>query len=432
MSFNTAGLSLDQAPPLSIPATFFLTAPAAMLAAGVWLLIHAEAPLTSAWHPTTVVLTHLGTLGFLGAVMLGAMYQMVPVVAGAPVPGIRLAHGVHLLFVLGLAGLLIGLGGGPRQLIVPCGIGLTASLVLFLLPAAVAVIRGSVSSATVGGMALALLSLAGLVALGLTMAWGHGTGRFPGPRNWWVQVHLVVGLLGWVGMLIASVSWQVVPMFYLAPEPGRLVRRAVPALTLIGVALPAVLLLLGPAPATASRQLALAAVPAVLAIWLIHPVSTLLRIRGRSRRRPDASLWFWKLGLAVALVLGPLAMLAHLSRDPRWPILLVFLAAWGWAGAIVHGMLGRIISFLVWFHRFSHLVGKVPVPSMRKILPERHVKTSFWLHAASLVLGSAAILAGDGLLARATGLALAATAVSLAAAMVRALRMPAPAIDPPA
>ena len=66
-----------------------------MLASGLLLAFAGAAALASRWLPLAFALTHLGTLGFLCSVMFGALYQMIPVVAGSPVPGARLAHAVH-------------------------------------------------------------------------------------------------------------------------------------------------------------------------------------------------------------------------------------------------------------------------------------------------------------------------------------------------
>jgi hypothetical protein len=94
---------------------------------------------------------------------------------------------------------------------------------------------------------------------------------------------------------------------------------------------------------------------------------------------------------------------------------------------IVHGMLTRIVPFLVWFHRFAPLVGKVPVPSVKGLLPDRWTRVGFALHVAGLVAGAAAILSRDAILARLAGLLLLATAVSLEAALIHVLRQrPAP------
>src|SRR5574340_1380557 len=83
-----AGLSFDQAPPFSLPLRFFLTAPLFLLAAA-GLVVQAPEALASRWTPQALALTHALTLGFLAMVMLGALTQMLPVVAGSKLPAPR-------------------------------------------------------------------------------------------------------------------------------------------------------------------------------------------------------------------------------------------------------------------------------------------------------------------------------------------------------
>jgi hypothetical protein len=85
---------------------------------------------------------------------------------------------------------------------------------------------------------------------------------------------------------------------------------------------------------------------------------------------------------------------------------------------IIHGMLTRIVPFLVWFHRFASLVGEVPVPSVRGLLPDGWTRFGFGLHGASVVAGAVGITSGSGLLIRLTGLLVLATAVSLGRSLI--------------
>ena len=87
----------------------------------------------------------------------------------------------------------------------------------------------------------------------------------------------------------------------------------------------------------------------------------------------------------------------------------------------MHGMLGRIVPFLVWFHRYSARVGLEPVPTMRSLLPQKTVKISFVLHMASVMAGVAAIVFQIDRLAQLTGLLLVTTAISLAAILIHVL-----------
>ena len=89
---------------------------------------------------------------------------------------------------------------------------------------------------------------------------------------------------------------------------------------------------------------------------------------------------------------------------------------------IVHGMLGKIVPFLVWFHRFSKRVGTAPVPSMKQLLPDRYPRIGFALHLFTLLLGLVALATGVDALVRATGIGLCATGAAMFVSVLRPLR----------
>jgi hypothetical protein len=424
---RAGGLRLDQAPPLAIPVTFFASAPFAMFAAGALLAWIGSFVLTTHWLPQTLALTHLGTLGFLAMVMMGALYQIIPVVAGARVRGVRIAHVVHALLVLGLGGLVTGLLTAASRVTFFSMLVLALALLLFLPPVAVALARAPTRNESVTGMRLAVANLFVVGFLGLWMAHGHIGMEFPGPRSLWIQVHLGVGFLGWVGCLISAVSWQVLPMFYMASSQRRGLKRATLGLVALGVLLPVTVLILDlggwlPEGWPASAHLAaLGVLPAGFSVWVLQPALLLLGLSRRRRRRVDHSRLFWYAGLCVAFLAAATAPAAYLLPHPRWGLLLGWLAIWGWAGMIVHGMLTRIVPFLVWFHRFSPLVGRARVPSLRGLLPDRWIRRGFFLHLAALVVGVAAIASGLDWLARLTGLGLMATAAQLGSSIFHVL-----------
>ncbi len=425
---QTGGLSLEQAPPLAIPLSFFMTAPLAVVAAGLVLLRYGTAALTTGWAPLTLCLTHLGTLGFLTMVMMGALYQMTAVVAGSPVPRVRLAHLVHAGFTAGVAGVCWGTARfEPRVVFIAIAV-LGIALLFFIIPVGRALAKAPTRNETVLGMRAALACFVVAGFLGLWMAHGFSGMRFPGPRPLWVQVHLSVALLGWVGGLIGAVSWQVLPMFYLANPVAPTIKRATYQMTLVGVALPVVILILDyvGAPGVTGRRtdqlVAVATLPALIAVWGLHPVVSFRSLLGRRRQRIDASLLFWRAALLIAPLVGLAAVATYLLASPRFGLLFVWLALWGWAGMIVHGMLTRIVPFLVWFHRFAPLVGRVRVPSVRGLLPDAWTRHSFGLHVATLLVGIAAILSGSDTLARLLGVSLLLVAGSLLRSLVHVAR----------
>jgi hypothetical protein len=426
---NQDGLRLDQAPPLRVPLAFFATAALFLGVAGWVLVTDGASVFSSPWSPVTLGLTHLGTLGFLSMAMLGALFQMTPVVAAVPVPSVRLAHGVQGLVAVGTAGLAAalaaGLGASPAWRNGAALVALATGLALFVGPVAVALSRSRTPGETVTGMRLAVACLVALAVLGVWMAWGYVDFQFPGSRRLWTQVHLTVALGGWVGGLVTAVSWQVVPMFYLAAPVPQAWRRVVLGGVTLGVA--AALMVLVSAHAGLrwpDPQLAagLAALPVVLAVGWAHPLLLWRSLRARKRRRSDPSLLAWKAGLVHAFLLPPLAAAALLSTAAAPSLLFGWLAVWGWAGLIVHGMLTRIVPFLVWFHRFSRLVGLQPTPPMNRLWPAQLQQVGLGLHLASVYLGVAAIATGWDVAARVTGGLVAATAAVLAVGLYRTWR----------
>ncbi len=423
-----ARLSLQGAPPIEVPVSFFVTAPLFLAAAGVLVLLGGADALANRWLPATLAAAHLGTLGFVSMVMLGALYQMVAVVVGSPVPWLRSAHVVHALFALGAAAFCWGVARAQPAVVFAAIAVLTFGVGLFLVPVGIALFRAHSLDATVFGIRSAVACFFLAAAAGIWMAHGFSGMGFPGSRVLWSQAHLCIALLGWVGALIAAVSWQVLPMFYLAPHAPDALKWTVQILAAVGALGPAILLgvdysgLLGERPLALEPIAAAAAAPGIFAVWLLHPCAGAWCLAKRRRRRVDGSLRFWQVGLAMA-PLTALAAVAAWSLDaPRWGVLFGWLALWGWVGMIMHGMLTRIVPFLVWLHRFAPLVGEIRVPSVKKLHPDALTRFGFALHLGSLLLGIVAILTASDLLCRLTGISLVASAASIAYLVVHVLR----------
>lgn len=408
------GLRTDQAPPLHVPTMFYLVAPVSLAVAGGMMLLHPQ-DFGHRWTPGLLAATHLVTLGYLGSIMLGSVYQVAPVVAGAPVPAARTAGAVLACWVLGVAALVAAFLGLP--LFELAAVLLAAALLAFLGPVGLALARAPTRGATVGGMRAAAFGLLLTATLGISGALVRGGGLEFDLMSL-VNAHAGVGALVWVGGLLTAVSWQVVPMFYLAAPPPRwslwptvlAVATTGPALTMAGLA------------GVGDLAIGAVALPLAVVVWGVHPVVTARAIHGRRRKRADFSLRFWLAGLACGGTCLMLFIGAVLGVDPRWALALGWTAGVGWAGLITHGMLSRIVPFLVWFHRFSPLLGKVPVPTMRELLPEARLRPALALHVATVVAGLLAILTSATILVSMTGACLLATSVLLWLNLANTLR----------
>lgn len=373
-------LTLDQGPDLQAPVRFFLTAPLFGVLAAFGLMIGGPAILISRWTPQLLGITHFMTVGFLSMAMCGALFQLLPVVAGAAIYRASVVSIVlHRLLVVGSLTLGLGLWSGSR-------IGLVGAIASLAIAAVVvgsmvchAWLRASTHRPTVVAMGGAVLAFLAAAGLGLVLAAGHAGAPFGVVRDL-TDLHARVGLVGWVAVLVIGVAYQVVPMFQLTPAyPHGLSILLVPTLLAALVASGAELLR-WPAEVT-------------VAIGLATFAALTLRLQSRRRRpRSDVTLKYWRLAmicLLFAVVLWTThALFPSTLGDSHLSVALGVLYIVGFGTSVISGMLYKIVPFLVWLHvQRGHLVAVAqrgrPV-TMAGLIPEARGRLQFIIHLAGV------------------------------------------------
>lgn len=383
-------LAFQQSPHLSTPLRFFLSAPAFALLAAILLLWQGPSALSSRWSSAMLALTHLFTLGFLASVMIGALLQILPVVTRAPVPQSKLtASGIHLFLTLGtllLAGAFLTNWALLFKLALAC---LSAAFGWFLTVCTIGLWQAPTTraNATLFAVRMALASLLITVTLGITLGltlagaftWPH---QLPTPLL--TDLHVGWGLIGWVGLLMMGVAFQVVPMFQVTPiYPARATRWL--AGSLFGG-----LLLWSVALATlrssdhwVSRSIGVL----LLAGYLIFGLTTLYLLHRRKRPKPEATTWFWRTAMFSLLFCGAIWILQWIADFPQLTLPLGILFVVGFAYSAVNGMLYKIVPFLIWYHLQQLTERRGPkLPNVNQIVPEKMATRQFVAHSVALSL----------------------------------------------
>lgn len=387
----TAGLNTMQAPPISVPFRFFLTAPLFVLLAAAVMLWHGGDLFASRWSPATLAAVHLLTIGFMTMAMVGAMMQILPVLVGAPVAVPRLVAGiVHPALLVGTllfaAGFLLLQPVLLRIAIALLGLGLA----VFFIAMVRAFFTIRTPTPTVVSIWLATAALVVTLLFGLMLGSSHSWGTAL-PSAALRDLHPAWGLMGWTGLLVAGVAYHVVPMFQVTPGFPRWLTRGFGAAVFLALTL---FTLLQWQPDAAWRMPALACMAVLIAVYLALAAVTLRLQTQRRRRLPDVTLEFWRLGMAstalAALLWGSqqVPMLAFAQAD----VLLGVLAIVGAAMSFISGMLCKIVPFLAWFHLQALAASPEATPSMKGMLPEPAQRLQLRLHLAALLLCAAAAL----------------------------------------
>ncbi|WP_313168618.1 permease [Massilia oculi] len=379
-------LSYAAMPALRVPLPFMLAAPCFALAAALLLVWQGEAALVLRWTPVTLSMTHLLVLGFLTMTIVGALFQLLPVTAGVAVPLARqVAVFCWCALALGTALLAaaLGLGLGPTAFQLAAGLlGSAGFVFLSAIGAAIARPVPAVAKPLVEGVRYAAAALAITIAIGAALAlYLGGVGMVDAPLL--TDIHATWGLVGWVIVLTAAVSFQVIPMFQGTATYPRLLETWLPPLVFV--------LLFGWSAAKLldAAWWRLACEIGIGALLLLY-VATTVSWLGRRKRKPDTGTRYWLLAMGSLL----LAALLHFipfelvfDSVDALPLLSGVLVIVGCAMSAVNGMLYKIVPFLVWYHlAHDERLPRERIPKMSAVLGESQAARQWRWHLAGLAL----------------------------------------------
>ncbi len=374
-------LNTEQAPPISVPLRFFTAAPMFLLLAALMLMFGADNPFANIHSPALLAATHCVTLGFMTMIMLGAMQQILPVVIGSPMHASRMTAWITFLPLLSGALLLpAGFMLGEPVLLNLAWPLLGLAFVAFISASLVSLALSPAYNATKTAMLLSILALSGAIAFGMLLAHGYAAGLLL-PYAKLTVAHASLALGGWVMLLVVGVSYQVVPMFQLTPNYPKWLSKGLAPFIFIVLLLGLLSLLLEGKPywlVTVTQGL----------FWFLAGCYAVITLRlqcNRRRRVADATLSFFRLGM-MALICAALFALATLFFPDidgfATESAVMFIL--GFAMSLIHGMLYKIVPFLVWFHLFRGGV-KSAVPNLKEIIPEIWKWRHLWLHRSTLL-----------------------------------------------
>ena len=394
-----------------IPVGYLTCAAAAFLVAAAGIVWLAPDLAGHYYHPRVLALTHTVTLGWITLAIMGASYQLIPVVLERPIWSESLARwqlGVLAVAVVGMvAHFYLGTWPGLAWAAALLGIGVTMHLVNVALS-----LGCSVPSTFTGRLIVAGHAGLGLTTVfGLVLAVNHLRPFLPGEFFPTLHAHVHLALLGWVSPMILGVAARVYPMFFLASAPRTWATRVQLWGLVIGV--PSVVAgLLG------GRALLPVGAVAGAAALLTHAFWVIQMAHGRRRPALDWGLRFTLTGTAFvppATALG-LALAADVS-GPRAALVYAVVALGGWISLTIVGMMLKIVPFLVWYHVYSPRAGREPVPTLIQLSSPMLEGWSYALLSGGVLLLGVSVLKGDAGLIRIAGVVLLLGALAFAGAL---------------
>jgi hypothetical protein len=367
--------AIEMAPPFSLVSNYFIVASLALLLVmTAFPFIGIESPLLA--FPVAGFL-HAYLLGFILMVIIGALYQLVPVVLEAPFytqKGSALLFYVYAIGVVLLSGgmfleipILMHAGGGA----VYAALSLFAVLLLL-----------SFAGVTRWGLVPLFLLLASVallagISFGMVLLVGMTGGAIEVDIVALLIKHAVLSLGGFVMLIVMGVSLVLLPMFSLSHGVSTLYSK---------IALVCMVGGFGAAMANA-----------FMLMWCLLGAGVLLYVMQSAhilykRMRKKKEVWFYNVSMALASLVGAVVLgaMSLFSSDETTLKAALFLFLVGFGFHFVSGHLYKILPFLIWYEFISPLVGKQKVPMLHEMIDEFYANAQLILGA----IGSVVFVAG--------------------------------------
>lgn len=376
-------ISQEFAPPFKLIAPYFIIG-VLVYALSVFLLFSFD--ITTLSHLDSSVLSwiHLLLLGFIMMVIFGAMAQLVPVVLEVGHFAVELYYIIYPLLFIGTFMMVIGFALLPA-LLPYGGLVVLISLMVFIFETFMTLRRVKKFNLVMTSVALANSFLFLGLIFGIVMALGYA-GVISVDIMSLLKGHIYLVFIGYVGVTIMGMSMVLLPMFWLSHSFSW--KSVTYALWLVTFGV------LSISVASLFESVYLEYAGYILTLSALFLYFNQMYIIYKTRVRLENDIYFRSMlvsyiALFISLVLG---LIYLFTPSPTLLLAIGWVVIFGYVTFMIVGHLYKIVPFLVWFERFSPLVGKEKVPMLADMLPLRSSNLQFVFSLSGIAVGFISIL----------------------------------------
>ena len=376
-------ITRDFAPPFKLIAPFFIIGAIFYLVSNFMLFGFSVEQFTYTSDMSLISWAHIFLLGFVMMTIFGAMAQLIPVVLERGHFSVDLYYVIWPLLTIGV--LMMAYGFVYNHLTLSFG-GMVVLIAMMIFSVEVFLTIKDVKKfdlVVVSVMVSNIFLIMGIV-IGFIMALTFA-GFISTDVMLLVKSHIYLLIGGYVFITIMAFSYILIPMFGLAHGFSTKPLKLAIFLQTVGVILVFISSLSGSN--TISKLGYICSLFSVISyFYLIYTVN-----QTRARKQNDMyiiSLLVAFIFFATGLVFGCLHVT---SANDMYAVLSGWLIFVGFFGFMISGHLYKIVPFLVWYERFSPLVGKQKVPMLADMVPTKSANFQILFTCIGIILESFAI-----------------------------------------
>ena len=374
---NLMNISQQFAPPFKLVGSFFVSA-MLILFIGIVLLFNFDINSLHTQNAFVLSWVHLFLLGFVMMSIFASMAQLLPVVLEVEHFSIDLYYVVNPLLFIGTILIFFGFYKYPVILSYG-GVIVFISFFIFLFESFLTIKKvkklNFLSTTVLVANIFLLLGL--IVAIILSFVY---SGNLDLDIKALMLSHVYLVFVGYLGITIISMSYILIPMFWLSHSFNNIYLKLAFYSISVGVVLVVLSQILK------FKLFENLGYFVVLIGFILFIYQLYLIFKTKVRKQKDIYykyIVFSVVNFVTALIL---VCLYFIVLNDYFLVVAGFIFLLGFLTPIITAHLYKIIPFLVWFHRFAPLVGKQKVPMLADMVPIKSSDFGFVFYFVGFVL----------------------------------------------
>ncbi len=392
-------LQTDNAPSLSVVIPPFIFGSISFLVLAIFIILTGSDLLGPYFAGKMLAVTHLAVLGWSTMIVLGALYQLVPVVFGQGLYSEKLAHITFGLFALSIILLVYAFWTSSfTTVLLWAASTMFTALSLFGINILLSQLKGirNIQSMYVSA-AITWLLLTAL--LGLLIAFNFKYHYFSQIHLHYLKVHAHLGLVGWFLSLIIGISSTLIPMFFISHklDPNNLKYSFY--LTNGG------LLLLVSDWLFLHGTVLIPLYSGIIALGIFFYLNFVREaFVKRLRKEVDTGMKYTVLAVLSLLLPVVISILIYYqfkvenSFHLRAVTLYGFSIIFGLITPLILGQTYKTLPFIIWLHKYKQYVGKFKTPLPKDLYSEVIGTIQYVAYYGVIIILAAALLLQNELL----------------------------------
>ena len=344
------------------------------------------------FSPKVLAITHTMALGWGTMIILGASYQLLPVLIEGKLFSEVLAYLSFGFAAIGIPILIYAFYDFHLGIMAEVGSMLISlAVICYSVNLWLTLVEGRNKSVHAIFVFTAALWLLFTVILGLLLVCNFTRDILPANSIHYLSLHAHLGIIGWFLLMITGVGSRLIPMFLISKYENRKLLWWIYLLINSGLAGFVLFFLCG-------FEVNLFFIPGTLVgsgiiLFAVFVYRTFVnRIRKKIDEQIKMSIFSTIPMIISVIILASLIALFNAGSNTRLVLLYGFVIFFGWITAIILGMTFKTLPFIIWNKVYHHKTALLKTPNPKELLNHVVYKVSGIIYLSGFVVFSVGII----------------------------------------